>query len=214
MRFDTASSGRVIQLLRSLLMVLAVLLLTGCPGNQQADGTGTIHVEAKLDGSSWSGPVNYDVTDLASGTAVPATHGNVPVGSYTLNYHSGGPSDAEFVGVTPAGTQTVTDGRSITFTMEFRTREVARSNIIVRATLRQVDGSTVTWMGSVGFRLTGPETILGTSVPHVYNGMPAGEYSLEYVSGGPAGATLLNVTPSPNQVLSTGDTVIFTLEFG
>ncbi len=197
-----------------MLIVLAVFPLAGCPGNQQADGTGTIHIEVRLDGSSWSGPVDYELIDHASGTAVPGTHANVPVGSYTLNYHSGGPSDAEFVGITPTGTQTVTGGSSITFTVEFRTREAARSNVIVRASLRQVDGTAVTWIGPVAFTLTGPETVVGASVPHAYHGMPVGEYSLEYVSGGPAGATFLTITPSPVQVLSTGDTVIFTLEFG
>lgn len=214
MGHDAAFLSRVGPALCLILASAAMVLSLGCPGNQQTIATGTIHVDAMLDGSPWKGPVSYAVTGQASGTAVPATYTNIPAGSYAFNYLSGGPSVASFFGTIPAGTQTVTDGGTITFTLDFRTREVARSNVLIRATVRQDDNSIVSWLGSVSFTLIGSETISGASVPHPFNGMPVGEYTLDYVSGGPPDATFLNITPLPTQVLTAGDTITFTMEFG
>jgi len=89
---------------------------------------------------------------------------------------------------------------------------VARSNIVVTAILRKAEGD-VSWMGEVNFILTGPDTLTGVSVPHINRGMPLGDYRLEYVSGGPPGATFLGISPSTAQTLSAGDTLTFTMEF-
>jgi len=198
----------------AVLSVLALLVLpTGCPLDLPANATGAVHVYAMLDGSSWAGPVNFSVTGQAAGTAVPASYNDVPIGNYALNYVGGGPSEAVLVGVTPTGPQNLTSGGTLTFTLDFRTKEVARSNVVVTAILRKAEGD-VSWMGEVNFILTGPDTLTGVSVPHINRGMPLGDYRLEYVSGGPPGATFLGITPSTTQTLSAGDTLTFTMEFG
>ena len=194
--------------------VLALLVLpTGCPLDLPTKATGAVHVYATLDGSSWVGPVDFTVTGQAAGTAVPASYADVPIGDYSLNYVAGGPTEAVLSGITPTVSQNLTSGGTITFTLDFRTKEVARSNIVVTAILRQAEGD-VSWMGEVNFILTGPDTLTGVSVPHINRGMPLGDYRIEYVSGGPPGATFLGITPSTTQTLSAGDTLTFTMEFG
>ncbi len=46
------------------------------------------------------------------------------------------------------------------------------------------------WSGAVSYRLTGPQTIDGTSVPQSFTNRPTGSYTLSYISGGPSWATL------------------------
>jgi hypothetical protein len=203
---------RIMQAGRTLMTAFAAVLLTACTSGPGV-ATGTVHVDATLDDAPWAGPVNYALGDHASGTEVPAIYGGVPVGNYSLAYLSGGPEGASFVGSTPAGEQTVGAGGTARFTLHFRTVEVARSDVIVVAVIRHTGGD-VSWLGPATYTLEGPETIEGSSVPHPYQGMPVGEYTLTYVSGGPPDASFLCVAPSPTQVLSTGDTVTFTLEFG
>jgi hypothetical protein len=198
----------------AVLSVLALLVLpTGCPLDLPANATGAVHVYATLDGSSWVGPVDFTVTGQAAGTAVPESYADVPIGDYSLNYVAGGPPEAVLSGITPSGSQNLTSGGAVTFTLDFRTKEVARSNVVVLATVRQAD-EYISWLGPVNFILTGPDTLTGVSVPHVNQGMPLGDYRLEYVSGGPPGATFLGITPSTAQTLSAGDTLTFTMEFG
>jgi hypothetical protein len=206
----------VISRTRESLAVLSVFTLlvlpTGCPLDQPANATGAVHVNATLDDSPWAGPVDFTVTCLAAGTAVPATFAEVPVGDYALDYLSGGPSYASFVGSTPPGPQTLTTGGAVTFTLDFRTIEMARSDIVVMAILKQAEGD-VSWMGELNFILTGPEAIVGAYVPGLYNGMPVSEYTLEYVSGGPPNTSFIGITPPSPQFLSAGDTLIFKMEF-
>lgn len=199
----------------ALLVVLASVAtatMTGCPVNGPATSTGTVHVDAMLDGSPWTGPVDFAVAGQPSGSSVPMTYSGVPAGSHALEYLSGGPADASFVGATPSGRQTLTAGGAISFTLDFRTIEMARSNIVVMAILKQAEGD-VSWMGDVNFVLTGREAIVGASVPGVYNGMPVSEYTLEYVSGGPPNTSFVGITPPSPQFLSVGDTLIFKMEF-
>ncbi|MCR4392628.1 MAG: carboxypeptidase regulatory-like domain-containing protein [Candidatus Acetothermia bacterium] len=86
-------------------------------------GTGTIQVHATLDGRTWSGSVSYRIAGPQNrdGTAVSATFPNMPTGSYTLTYQSGGPPGATRTGVTPNSTQTLTAGGTVTFTLVFAT---------------------------------------------------------------------------------------------
>jgi len=75
----------------------------------------------------------------------------------------------------------------------------------------------VSWNGSVQYTLTGPgaaaPTIInGTKVPDSHSG-DAGNWTCAYVSGGPAGADLINIAPDATQELSAGGTITFTLEF-
>jgi len=208
-RFATSCTREAL----AVLSVLALLALpTGCPPGQPANATGAVHVNATLDGSPWEGPVDFTVTCLAAGTAVPATFAEVPVGDYAVDYLSGGPENAAFLGSTPTGPQSLTSGGAVTFTLNFVTREMARSDIVVMAILKQPGGD-VSWMGELNFVLTGPETLSGNSVPYPYDGMRVGEYTLEYVSGGPPNSSFIGITPPGPQFLNAGDTLIFTMEF-
>jgi hypothetical protein len=192
---------------------VATVLFTGCPINPPVSGSGTVHVAATRDGSPWTGPVDFTLTGQAAGTSVPASYTGVPTGDYTLSYVAGSPPEAVLSGITPSGSQNLTSGGTITFTLDFRTKEVARSNVVVLATVRQ-DDEDVSWLGPVDFTLTGPDTFSSSSVPSEFKGMPLGTYTLTYISGGPPGTVLLNITPSSTQGLSAGDTIMFTMQFG
>jgi len=83
----------------------------------------------------------------------------------------------------------------------------------VKATL---DGSS--WSGNVSYTLTGPgatapTVINGASVPATHRNVNCGNWTCAYGSGGPAGASFVNITPSANQTVSAGGTITFTLNF-
>jgi len=91
--------------------------------------TGTIQVNAILDGSPWeglisyfrlSGPQNWKVEGAAM---APAMFRDLPLGIWTLEFHSGGPSEAAFTSVSPSSTQNLTAGGTITFTLNFVTTQ-------------------------------------------------------------------------------------------
>jgi len=65
--------------------------------------TDTITVSATLDGSPWSGTVNYSLTGPKSGSSssVPETFSDLETGSYTLSYASGGPPGARLARSAP-----------------------------------------------------------------------------------------------------------------
>ena len=173
-----------------------------------APATGTIYVNATLDGSSWSGVVYYTITgpQQSSGSSVPATFSNLPAGTYTLSRSSGAPPGATFMGTAPSPTQTLSTGGTITFTLNFVT--VAASSIVVSATL---DGSP--WSGRVKYSIYGPYQDSHSSVPYTFSNLPAGTYTLSYTSGGPSGAQFANISPSPTQTLASGGTIYFTINF-
>jgi len=170
--------------------------------------TGTIHVNATLDGSSWAGVVNYTITGpkASSSSSVPATFSNLPAGTYILTYSSGSPAGAPLVSITPSPTQTLSSGGAITFTLNFHTQ--ATSTIYVNATL---DGSP--WAGEVRYTITGPYTDSSRTVPDTFSHLPAGTYTISYTSRGPSEASLVSTTPSPTQTLSSGGTITFTFNF-
>jgi hypothetical protein len=108
----------------SILLVLIVsfaVLGLGCPGGT----TGTIYVEATLDGSPWTGAVEYTLT--GPGAAAPTVINGHSVddnftgdaGSWNCTYVSGGPG--VFVDITPPPPQTLAAGGNITFTLNFVT---------------------------------------------------------------------------------------------
>ena len=73
----------------------------------------------------------------------------------------------------------------------------------------------VSWNGSVQYTLTGPgaaSPISGTSVDDSFT-VDAGSWNCTYVSGGPAAAYFVNITPSPPQSVTAGNTITFTLNF-
>jgi hypothetical protein len=85
------------------------------------------------------------------------------------------------------------------------------STIQVKATFCDLS-----WNGSVQYTLTGPgataSPITGTNVTSNFT-VKAGNWTCDYVSGGPAGGYLARITPDPTQALFSGGTITFTLEF-
>ena len=106
----------------SVLLVLVVSIAALAPG---CGGTGgTIEVKATFDDSSWTGAVDYTLTPESgspiSGTSVPGSH-SVDAGNWTCSYDGGGPDEAQLVSITPSETQEVSEGGTITFTLNFET---------------------------------------------------------------------------------------------
>jgi hypothetical protein len=99
-----------------VLLVLVAVFVPSCTPT-----TGTIEVKATLDGSPWTGAVQYTLTGPAgtaviNGTSVDKTF-TVDAGSWTCAYVSGGPGI--FVNITPSATQSVAAGETKTFTLNF-----------------------------------------------------------------------------------------------
>jgi len=156
-----------------------------------AGGSGSVNVTAPS-GCPWTATSNASWITITSGSS-----GN---GNGTVNY-----SVASNPSTTPrTGTMTIA-GQTFTVTQD---GTPPPGTIQVNATLNGA-----TWSGSVSYRLTGPQTIDGTTVPATFSNRPTGSYTLNYQSGGPSGATLTSITPSATQTLSAGGTITFTLNF-
>jgi hypothetical protein len=110
----------------SVLLVLVISLAVLVPGCEGEPTTGTIEVDATLDGSPWPGAVDYTLTGpgaaaptVINGASVPGSH-SADAGNWTCAYVSGGPG--VFVGIIPdPPTQEVTAGATIGFTLNFVT---------------------------------------------------------------------------------------------
>jgi hypothetical protein len=182
--------------------------LTPTPQPPPPSGTSEITVSATVDGTAWTGSVSYGLIgsqDL-SGSAVTQKFSNVPVGTYTLTYYSGGPSGATLASITPQPTQTTVADSSTTFTLNFHSK--GTGDIRVEATL---DGEL--WQGSVRYTLQGPKSLSGSSVSKLFEEAPFGTYTLIYQSGGPSGATLVSMTPKSTQTIAPGSVTTFYLNF-
>ena len=83
--------------------------------------TGTVQVNATVNGAPWSGAVKYTLAGpyVDSSHNVPDSFTGCPGGSYTLSYTSGGPEQTILEGITPSPTQNLSTGGTITFTMNF-----------------------------------------------------------------------------------------------
>lgn len=170
-------------------------------------GTGTLLVDMTIDGSSWPGEVSYTISGPKTdcGSSVPQTFSDLPAGTYTVFYNSGGPDGPTLVSITPSPTQTLHPDGLVSFTLNFMQ---PAGIIAVNTTL---DGSP--WAGEVNYTVCGPKTDSSSAAPQVLSDLPAGTYTVTYNSGGPDGATLVNIKPSPTQTLDPDDTITFTLEF-
>jgi hypothetical protein len=113
----------------SLILVLSLaVFVPGCNGTPPT--TGTIEVNATLDGSPWpssgTGAVEYTLTlaggSPTSGSEVPKTFTGMDAGDWTCAYVSGGPGT--FVNITQAETQNLAGEGTITFTLNFQSVEV------------------------------------------------------------------------------------------
>ena len=74
------------------------------------------------------------------------------------------------------------------------------------------------WEGDVEYKLTGPgaaaPTIInGTNVTTTHSGVECGDWTCEYVSGGPPGAYFVDITPDPTQEVTSNSTKTFTINF-
>jgi hypothetical protein len=112
----------------SVLLILVLALAVFVPGcNGTPPTTGTIDVDATLDGSPWSGALDYTLTGpgataptVINGASVPDSHTG-DAGDWTCAYVSGGPAGANFVGITPSANQELSGGGTIGFTLNFET---------------------------------------------------------------------------------------------
>lgn len=156
----------------------------------------------------WSGEVAYIITGpkIESGSSVTQSFSDLPTGTYAVTYTSGGPADAPLVDISPSPVQALSAGYTVTFTLNFFTRNTG--TIVIRATL---DGSP--WSGPLYFVISGTKGFFDNMVPHKHYFLPAGVYSASRSSNGPSGARLGSITPSPKQDLSTGGTITFTFNF-
>jgi len=191
-----------------VLVVSIAALVTSCTPPERC----TIVIKATHDGSPWIGAVQYTVTGPGgsiSGDTVPKTFSNVKCGNWTCVYVSGGPDGAYLDSIKPSPNQTVSEGGTITFALEFKTIPPERCTIEVKSALCDIP-----WEGDVQYTLTesGGSPINGTEVPDSFT-VDCGNWTCAYVSGGPAGAFLVDITPSTTQEVSGGGTITFTLNF-
>ncbi len=107
----------------SVIAVAIVLIAVLVPSCTQPPAQCTIDVKATLDGSAWTGAVQYTLTGSTGASSINGTEVEkrftVDCGSWTCAYVSGGPAGASFVNITPAATQSVSNGGTITFTLNF-----------------------------------------------------------------------------------------------
>lgn len=68
------------------------------------------------------------------------------------------------------------------------------------------------WTGNVSYTLTGPSTINGNNVSASF-GVATGNWTCAYISGGPDGAFLVDITPSATQTVSKDQTTTFVSNF-
>jgi hypothetical protein len=176
--------------------------------------TGNVLVNATLNGSTWSGAVTYMLSGpfQSNDNQVPRTYNNVPVGNYTLTYMGGGPAGATLNNITPAPTQSLTSGRTIGFNLNF-SAQPRTGTITISATVDGQPWLTQPGSGPISYTVTGPSGDSGDTVPGTFSGMPSGIYTLNYNSGGPIGATLTGISPSPVQNLAPGSSIHYVLQF-
>jgi virginiamycin B lyase len=150
--------------------------------------TASISLNATLDGSTWtsgaSSPTSFSLQGPA-GTMrfveTPATVRNIPIGTYTLTFDDGGPSNSSLVGIAPCGVLTrgptcgaiANAGQALAFTLQFATNlqpnqsptagflmslagQVARDKHTLNLTVPRSSNSTVLFDGS-GLFSTDPD---------------------------------------------------------
>lgn len=134
-------------------------------------------MNALNNGQPWSGKVDYSVLGpqgVIIGLAVPGTTSNLPPGQYNLIYNGGGPGT--FKSITPASTQTLVSGGSLTFTLNFGTA-VSPLAVVCSAspsviTTGQTTTFTASASGGVGPYLyiwTGAVSGTGPKISKVFN---------------------------------------------
>jgi uncharacterized protein (TIGR03437 family) len=74
-----------------------------------------------------------------------------------------------------------------------------------------VDG--IGWNGALNFTLTGPTPFTGTTVPAIVQGLVAGTYTLDRISGGPNGATFAGYDPAQAVAVTVDGTSVINIKF-
>ena len=176
--------------------------------------TGKVEVRATLNGQPWSGQVDFKVSGAmdVGDFQVPRVYDHAPVGKYTVSYKGGGPENATLSEISPASTQTLAQGKTIVYTLNFIER-TSSGTIYINAVLDGQPWETAMGSGSISYALSGPSYNSASSIPQTFSSMPTGSYTLNYNSGGPTGAVLTGISPSPTQSLKAGSAVTYTLHF-
>ena len=159
-----------------LILVLSLtVLVPGCEGEGEGETTGTIDVDATLDGSPWSGAVDYTLTGpgavaptVINGASVPNSHTD-DAGDWTCAYVSGGPGT--FVDITPAATQNLAADGTITFTLNFVTPGPLQVDASVTFDSWSINGTPV----PPGTYWVGPGTIIDATYKEQVSGNNTGQ---------------------------------------
>jgi uncharacterized repeat protein (TIGR01451 family) len=199
----------------------------------------TIQVNVTLDGKDWSGAVSYtlkspsqitgtfptqQVLPSPKGTSAPQQFLKLPAGEYSITDITGGPPDANFIGINPLGNLNVASLNTGVFTLLYRSKNApenpvsvippapattapASNQLNVSATL---DGSP--WQGALSFTISGTQALSGTSVAQSFTGLKDGAYYASYVSGGPPNAELKKTSVLGTNIVG-GRTGILTFDF-
>jgi hypothetical protein len=167
-------------------------------------------VNAKLNGATWTGPVEFSIQGPVSGTYknMPLDLKDIPPGKYTISYKSGGPAGAKLRNISPSETIEIGKGRSGSFVLNFSTGEEAAGTVEVKATLNGT-----AWSGPLNFKVLGPLEFSDHQVPRTYKELPLGEYTISFKGGGPQNASLASITPAPTQQLKKDQTLVYYLNF-
>jgi len=181
--------------------------------------SGGAFISATLNGSPWSGSLNYTISHYTingpvekTGHSIPGTVSGLSAGNVQLNYNSGGPEGATLSGITPSAQQTLGSGGMVSFTLNFAHQQ-SYGNIVVHATLDGAPWQTAPGSGTISYSIQGPRSNSGSTIPNSYTNQPEGNYIITYETGGPIGATFAGVSPSTEQTLTANGTIIFTLNF-
>jgi hypothetical protein len=117
--------------------------------------TGSISVTATLNGSNWSGPVNYTLLGPGNYNTTQTSlgsFGGLPFGSYVLNYNGQGPANSTLTAIAPCSVLTrgpscngnLTAGIPLSFVLHFTTNPTASFLMIGGANQSATDGNALT----------------------------------------------------------------------
>lgn len=204
----------------SVLVVAIVLLAVLFPSCTGA-GKGTIEVKATLCGDPWptqgAGAVNYTLTltggpSPINGTEVPDSF-TVATGTWACEYVSGGPDGVYCANITPSS-QTVSEGETKTFTLNFELEQDASIEFVSWT----IDGQFVAPNKPEEFYWVSEGSIIGVCYQQLVTGCQGKVVKVKedsglwthYVDGVPAGGTLrvdndicaVNKTPEPVEKVS------------
>jgi hypothetical protein len=188
---------------RLFAICLVLVLLVAATGlSCEPAGEGTIEVKATLDGDPWPGALDYTLTPASgspiSGTDVPGSH-SADAGTWTCSY-DGGPDGATLVDIAPSETQELSDGGTITFTLNFETEEQVDASITWESWT--IDGEQV----PPGHYTIYPPTIIDCEYEVVINGTYCESVNvtvslnLTYHYGGPGEFKSWHVCNAPGSV--------------